>query len=123
MVDARLFYDLGNACIKSDRLGEAILWYERARLLSPRDEDVGANLHFASRGRKDRESDAGENPVRRFLVGGYELPSSNEISVVFTLVLLSLSAIGARGCGGGGRRRNPARSGSPCPLPPPFWRY
>ena len=60
MVDARLLYDLGNTCFKSDRLGEAILWYERARLLSPRDEDVGANLHFASRVRKDRESDAGE---------------------------------------------------------------
>ena len=50
-VDALLlFYNLGNACFKSDRLGEAILWYERARLLSPRDEGIGANLHFSLQG-------------------------------------------------------------------------
>ena len=94
VVDARLFYNLGNACFKSDRLGEAILWYERARLLSPRDEDIVANLRFASRVRKDREPDAEENPLRRLLVGLYGLPSPNEISVFFTLLLLSLTAMG-----------------------------
>ena len=38
----------------------------------------------------------GENPVWRFLVGLYELPNPNEISVAFTLLLLSRSAMGGR---------------------------
>ena len=37
VADARLFYNLGNACFKSGLLGEAILWYERARRLAPDD--------------------------------------------------------------------------------------
>ena len=104
VVDARLFYNLGNACFKSDRLGEAILWYERARLLSPRDEDIGANLRFASRIRKDRESGVGEDPVWRFLVGLYELPSPNEISVTFTFLLSALFAMGIRRLWSGRRK-------------------
>ena len=47
--DVRLFYNLGNACFKSERLGEAVLWYERSLRLEPRDEDVLANLRFARR--------------------------------------------------------------------------
>ena len=46
--DARIYYNLGNACFKSGKLGEAILWYERARRLLPHDEDIEANLRFAN---------------------------------------------------------------------------
>ena len=38
--DVNLFYNLGNACFKSEHLGEAVLWYERSLRLDPRDEDV-----------------------------------------------------------------------------------
>ena len=46
--DARIYYNLGNACFKSGKLGEAILWYERARRLLPHDEDIEANLRFSN---------------------------------------------------------------------------
>lgn len=39
-----LFYNLGNASAKLDKTGEAVLWYERARRLAPRDSDIAANL-------------------------------------------------------------------------------
>jgi tetratricopeptide (TPR) repeat protein len=42
-----LYYNLGNAYFKEGDLGRAILWYERARRLLPRDEDVRANLDYA----------------------------------------------------------------------------
>jgi len=45
--DGRVYYNLGNAYFKSGELGEALVNYERARRLLPRDEDVRANLAFA----------------------------------------------------------------------------
>jgi tetratricopeptide (TPR) repeat protein len=43
---AALQYNLGNALFKAGRLGEAILAYERARRLDPRDPDIQANLDY-----------------------------------------------------------------------------
>lgn len=40
----QLFYNLGNASARLGRTGEAVLYYERARALSPRDPDLLANL-------------------------------------------------------------------------------
>lgn len=94
-VDHRLFYNLGNACFKSDRLGEAILWYERARLLSPRDEDIRANLRFASHVRRDRDPVAPDSAIWLFLTRLHLLPSMNEISVAFSLLLLAVCGMAA----------------------------
>src|SRR3989338_3007101 len=43
-----VYYNLGNAYFKSKQLGKAILNYERARRLSPRDRDVLANLSYVN---------------------------------------------------------------------------
>ncbi len=43
-VSAALLYDLANSDSKAGRAGEAVLNYERALLLAPRDPDVQANL-------------------------------------------------------------------------------
>jgi tetratricopeptide (TPR) repeat protein len=42
-----LFYNLGNAYFRQNQLGRAILNYERARLLMPRDADLNFNLRYA----------------------------------------------------------------------------
>jgi len=44
---AALYYNIGNTYFKLGDLGRAILFYERARRLSPRDADVLANLDLA----------------------------------------------------------------------------
>jgi tetratricopeptide (TPR) repeat protein len=46
--DAVLYYNLGNAYFKSDQIGHAILWYERALRLSPNNKDIQYNLAFAN---------------------------------------------------------------------------
>ena len=94
-VDARLFYNLGNACFKSDRLGEAIVWYERAQILSPRDEDIRANLRFAAHVIRDRDPTTDGNPVWQYLMRLYDLPSVNEVCVLLALLLLGVCALGA----------------------------
>ncbi len=42
-----LYYNIGNTYFKLGRLGPAILYYERARRLTPGDEDLLANLELA----------------------------------------------------------------------------
>ncbi|HTS18661.1 MAG TPA: tetratricopeptide repeat protein [Verrucomicrobiae bacterium] len=44
---AHVYYNLGNAHFREGKLGLAILDYERARRLAPRDPDILANLKFA----------------------------------------------------------------------------
>lgn len=46
---AEVYYNLGNAYFKTKKIGFAILNYERARSLKPRDSDVLANLAYANR--------------------------------------------------------------------------
>jgi len=45
--DHTLYYNLGNAYFKQNDLGQAILNYERAMQLAPRDTDIRANLDLA----------------------------------------------------------------------------
>ena len=93
--DSRLFYNLGNACFKAERLGEAILWYERALRLDPRDADIRANLLFANRVKRDRDPDLPGNPVWRFFVSAFFYPTLNELSVVFSVSLLLACTVAA----------------------------
>lgn len=43
----KLYYNIANAWLKDGRLGNAILWYERALRLTPEDPDVRFNLNYA----------------------------------------------------------------------------
>jgi tetratricopeptide (TPR) repeat protein len=42
-----LYYNLGNAYYKTGAVGQAVLYYEKARRLSPGDADLQANLAYA----------------------------------------------------------------------------
>ena len=54
----QIYYNLGNACFKAGQLGRAVLAYERALLLMPRDPDLNFNLSHA----RDQIRDAIEEP-------------------------------------------------------------
>lgn len=43
-----LYYNLGNAYFRIGKIGLAILYYEKAKKLSPSDEDINYNLAFAN---------------------------------------------------------------------------
>lgn len=42
-----LFYNIGNAYLKADDIGRAVLWYERAKRMAPNDPDLRFNLAHA----------------------------------------------------------------------------
>ncbi len=47
-VSAEVYYNLGNAYYKNNQFTQAILNYERAKLLAPNDEDIQFNLDLAN---------------------------------------------------------------------------
>lgn len=60
---AELYYNLGNTFYKLGQIPTAILYYERARLLNPRDEDILFNLNLANQLIVDQI-----NPIREFFL-------------------------------------------------------
>lgn len=55
-VNGNLFYNMGNACYRLNLIGHAVLYYERALLLMPRDPDLKYNLNFVRKLTKDAVS-------------------------------------------------------------------
>ncbi|MCP3943288.1 MAG: hypothetical protein GY710_17630 [Desulfobacteraceae bacterium] len=54
VINPDLFYNIGNAYLKAKDLGNAILWYERAKRLSPGNPDLLFNLAYANTLVKDK---------------------------------------------------------------------
>lgn len=64
--NGKLFYDLGNAYLKNDDLGRALLWYERALKRIPEDPDLRFNYDYALTLTKDERGQK-ESPLLRIL--------------------------------------------------------
>lgn len=73
VVNGRLYYNLGNAYLKSNRLGPALLWYERALRLIPDDPDLRFNINYARSLTKDAVDESGTPLVRIFFFWKYQL--------------------------------------------------
>ena len=93
LADGRCYYNLGNACFKAGFLGQAILWYERALRLDPRDPDALANLRFANLVKKDRDARPAGNVVWRFLASAYHYPTLNQLCLFFSFLLAAVFAL------------------------------
>lgn len=65
--DARLYYNHANALFRAGSLGPAILYYEKARKLSPTDEDILHNLNFARARVADKVADPPVNAFTQLL--------------------------------------------------------
>ena len=87
----QIYYNLGNAYFRAGQLGRAILEYERAQLLMPRDPDLNFNLSHA----RDQVRDAIEES-RGFIEAAFfwlESFNLNELFWSFALLNLLLWAI------------------------------
>jgi tetratricopeptide (TPR) repeat protein len=76
--NGHLHFNLGNAYLRSDQLGRAILHYERARLFRPRDADLKFNLNYAL----DQTTDALPQP-KGFIHSGFFWIDSLTINELF----------------------------------------
>ena len=64
---ADLYYNMGNAAYRSNSIGYAILYYEKALKLDPSHEDASNNLEFASRYRVDTFEEVPELFIRTWM--------------------------------------------------------
>ncbi len=88
-----LYYNLGNAYYRNQRLGKAILYYERALKLAPNDADIQHNLQIAAYERKD---DFGEIPPF-FLSRAWDWASQLFSSMIWSVLTILLVWLGVGG--------------------------
>lgn len=89
---AHVYYNLGNAWFRQGKLGWAILNYERARRLAPRDPDILANLKFAEQRLGVDELNTPPHAIQRFLRSAIASRTASEWSV-FELTALWLTIL------------------------------
>ena len=53
-ISGKLYYNLGNAYYKIDEIGKAVLYYEKAKILMPDDENIKFNIKLANVKVQDR---------------------------------------------------------------------
>ena len=94
---AHVYYNLGNAHFREGKLGLAILDYERARRLAPRDPDIVANLKFAEQRLGVDDVNAPPRAWQRFLRLIIESRSPDEWGM-YELAALWLTALAVGLC-------------------------
>jgi len=82
--NGHIYYNLGNAYSRLGDLGKAILFFERARLLIPRDDDLIFNLSHARNQAVDAVGDFQTFSLTDFL--GLDSLNLYEVFLVFTII-------------------------------------
>ncbi len=85
--NSKLFYNLGNAYLKNDDLGHAILWYERALCLTPDDPDLKFNHEYAVSQVRDERDDKALSVFRILFFWKHVLSPE---TVQWTAIILNL---------------------------------
>lgn len=85
-VSGALYYNIANAYVKAGQLGKAILYYERARRLIPRDPDVRANYQYARTLLPHTIPQEKKSLFERFNDFFFQYLTVNEQTVVWTFV-------------------------------------
>jgi tetratricopeptide (TPR) repeat protein len=84
-----LFYNMGNCCLKLNDIGRAVLYYEKAKRLTPDDADLAHNLKYAQGFLKDTILPEQKNifaKVPSYLDNAY---SEKELTVLFLVLFLA----------------------------------
>jgi tetratricopeptide (TPR) repeat protein len=109
---AELYYNLGNAFYKLGQIPSSILYYEKARLLAPKDEDIRFNLDLANRLVVDKINPTNEFFLRKWIrtaAGILKADVWGYIGIAaFVLILLAITYLYASR---GGRMRSLVTSG------------
>ncbi len=86
---AALYFNLGNAYYKSNQIGLAILYYEKAKKLSSKDEDLEHNLMLANLKTEDKINPLPELFITNWLRNIANLMSEKSWSIACIVLLCS----------------------------------
>jgi tetratricopeptide (TPR) repeat protein len=93
VINGAIYYNLGNAYFKDNQLGQAILSYERARRILPRDRDVVANLALANELTVDKLVASDESFIARLLAWPARTLNIAELTWITFILYLLTSAL------------------------------
>lgn len=89
-----LYYNMGNAAFRSNKLGFAVLYYEKALKLDPSHEESQKNLAHLSRYKEDQLENVPELFIRKWIRSVYQLFSlkvwSYTAIVLFAIMLAGI---------------------------------
>jgi tetratricopeptide (TPR) repeat protein len=95
VASAELYYNLGNACFKSNDIPSAILYYEKAKALRPNDENIDFNLKIANSKITDKIEQVPQLFIKRWWTSLFNLLSLDVLAMFciasFTLFFVLLS--------------------------------
>lgn len=84
-----IYYNLGNAYLKNDQIGNAILNYKKALIYQPRNVDIKTNLQFALDETKDQFStEETIEPILQILIFWYYSLNMTELIIITLLANL-----------------------------------
>jgi hypothetical protein len=92
--DKGLFYNLANAYYKTGDLGRAVLFYERARRMTPRDQDVRENLSLVRSQLRDEQFIREQNRFVRGLVWFHHNLNAGEMTLFASCCYFVLCLLG-----------------------------
>lgn len=87
MESGNLYYNLGNSYFKKGELGMAVLNYERAKRLIPRDSDLKSNYRFALSRTKSNLSET-SRPWFKKAAAVFDTLTVNEITVMLSSIFV-----------------------------------
>jgi len=92
-VSPEVFYNLGNSYFKLKKIGKAILNYERALRLDPRDKDAQLNLKLAKEMAVDKINTSERGFVLNMILFLYDRMDINELSLMCSFLYLAMILI------------------------------
>lgn len=93
-ISSEIYYNLGNAYYRADKLGKSILCYERALLLDPTNNDAKTNLNFVKTKLTDAPSDNGtfiSNFFNSIITGRHSNSWAINAIISFLLLIISIA--------------------------------
>jgi len=89
VVNYALYYNAGNASFKTGSVGKAVLYYERALRIAPRDEDIKQSLRYIRSVTVDKQTDENSGFAYPLFSGLNGILSINELTItVFVLYVM-----------------------------------
>lgn len=94
-ISPSLYYNLGNAYFKSGSNGRAILYYEKAMKLNPRDKEIKSNLNYVRSLTADKQFDSNNGFTDFFLSGLDGFFTINELTLIAIVfyILITVTVI------------------------------
>lgn len=86
-----LYFNLGNSYFKKGELGKAILYYERAKRLIPRDGDLKSNYKFASS--KIAYNVSEESSWLHGALDRFNMFTVNELTIILSCIFTSICVL------------------------------